>query len=511
MTSVRALLSVSDKTGIVELAQRLVALGWEILSTGGTLAVLQAAGIPAVRVSDITGFPELLDGRVKTLHPAIHAGILARRDRADDLAALASHRIHPIDLVAVNLYPFAEVARSGASLDAVLDHIDIGGPALLRAAAKNFLAVLPLVDPRDYPTVLRRLADGGPRSVPLTERRRLAAKAFAHVASYDAVIADYLRDPDEFPDLLPLALERTGNLRYGENPHQRGALYRLIRATPVSGVPRWHLLGGRQMSYNNYLDAVAAWQAVFALPAPSAVIVKHGNPCGAAHASDLTTAYTQALESDPLSAFGGIVAFNEPLDARTASSLSTRVFDVVLAPGFEPAAIEALTRRRHLRLVLTPKPAEPSPWSIRSIDGGALVQQAEHEPVAPEDWRVVTQRHPTAEERKALEFAWRVARFVASNAVVLAQGTATVGIGGGQPNRVDAVRLALWRAGARARGSVLASDAFFPFPDGVEVAGEAGVSAIVQPGGSRRDADVIAAADRNGMAMLFTGVRHFRH
>lgn len=507
----RAILSVWDKTGIVDLARRLVELGWELVSTGGTLHALEKAGIPAIPVSAVTGFPELLEGRVKTLHPAIHAGILAHRDRPEHVTALAKHHIGPIDLVVVNLYPFAEVARSGASLDQALEYIDIGGPALLRAAAKNFPFVLPLVDPKDYEPVLQQLADGGPAAVPLRVRRRLAAKAFAHVATYDALIADYLREPGEFPSQLPLALMRAGELRYGENPHQQAALYHLARATALTGVQRWRVLGGPEMSYNNYLDAVAAWQAVAALPRPAAVIVKHANPCGAAHAPELRTAYEQALAGDPISAFGGIVAFNELLDAETAAALAERVYDIVLAPAFQPEALHALSRRRNLRIVETPEPPEPGAWSIRSLDGAVLVQQRDYEPADPATWRVVTRRQPMVEEWEALRFAWQVVRFVTSNAIVLARGTATVGIGGGQPNRVDAVRLAAWRAGERARGSVLASDAFFPFPDGVEVAAEAGVTAIVQPGGSRRDDEVIAAADRAGMAMVFTGVRHFRH
>ncbi len=507
----RAILSVWDKTGIVELAQRLVDQGWEIVSTGGTLRVLEDAGVRAIPVSAVTGFPELLEGRVKTLHPAIHAAILARRDRSDHLAALAEHRISLIDLVVVNLYPFTEVARSEPSLDVALEYIDIGGPALVRAAAKNFPSVLPLVDPRDYEPVLRWLANGGPNAVPLDERRRLAAKAFAHVANYDAVIAAHLRQADPLPDQLPIALERVRALRYGENPHQQAALYHLLRAADPSGIQRWTVVSGPEMSYNNYLDAVAAWQTVSALPEPAAVIVKHGNPCGAAHASDLHTAYEQALASDPISAFGGIVAFNQALDTRTAAALTERVFDIVLAPAFEDGALAFLGRKRNLRVVLAPAPPEPGSWSIRSLDGAVLVQQADYEPLDPALWRVVTQRSPTPEERRALGFAWQVVRFVTSNAIVLAQGSATVGIGGGQPNRVDAVRLAVWRAGERARGSVLASDAFLPFPDSVEVAAQAGVTAVVQPGGSRRDPEVIAAADRLGIAMVFTGVRHFRH
>ncbi|MCM8749808.1 bifunctional phosphoribosylaminoimidazolecarboxamide formyltransferase/IMP cyclohydrolase [Thermomicrobiaceae bacterium CFH 74404] len=507
----RAILSVWDKTGIATLARRLAELGWEIISTGGTQRALEEAGVPAIPVSDVTRFPELLQGRVKTLHPAIHAGILARRDQPEQVAALAEHRISPIDLVVVNLYPFGEVVRSEAPLDEALEHIDIGGPALLRAAAKNFPFVLPLVDPLDYEPVLQRLAQGGPAAVPLSERRRLAAKAFAHVATYDAVIADYLRDPRELPDQLPLALVKARELRYGENPHQQAALYHLARPTAPAGVQRWRQLGGPEMSSNNYLDAVAAWQVVSALPQPAAVIVKHANPCGAAHAPELRHAYELALASDPISAFGGIVALNAPVDAGTASALAERVYDIVIAPAFLPEAVHALARRRNLRIVEAPEPPEPGAWSIRSLDGAALVQQADYEPAERGEWRVVTRRRPTLEEWDSLRFAWQVVRFVTSNAIVLAHGTASVGIGGGQPNRVDAVRLAVGRAGERARGSVLASDAFFPFPDSIQVAAEAGVTAIVQPGGSRRDDEVVQAADQAGIAMVFTGVRHFRH
>lgn len=506
----RAVLSVWDKSGIVPLARRLAALGWEIVSTGGTLRALVEAGVPATPVSEVTGFPEILEGRVKTLHPAIHAGILARRDRSDDLAALERHGIVPVDLVAVNLYPFADVAGSGSPLGEALEHIDIGGPALLRAAAKNFPSVIPLVDPADYEPILQYLESGGPAAVPDSVRRNLAAKAFAHVASYDAVIAGYLRTSDGFPEELAIALARSVDLRYGENPHQPAALYTVRRAAPPAGVQCWHLRSGPEMSYNNYLDATAAWRAVSALPVPSAVIVKHANPCGAAHAPDQHTAFRLALEGDPVSAFGGIVAFNAPLEGQTATAIAERVFDVVLAPAFSTEAITALARRRNVRVVETPSPPMPHAWEFRSLDGAVLVQQADDD--ADEgQWRVVTRRQPTADEWDALRFAWRVVRFVTSNAIVLARGTATVGIGGGQPNRVDAVRLATWRAGERARGAVLASDAFFPFPDGIEVAADAGVTAVIQPGGSRRDGEVVAAAERAGIAMVFTGRRHFRH
>jgi len=508
----RALLSVWDKTGIVDIARRLHEIGFELISTGGTLRAIADAGIPVRAVSDVTGSPEMLGGRVKTLHPAIHGGLLARRDRPDQMAELASYGIGTIDLVVANLYPFGEVvSRPGVTLDDALEHIDIGGPTMIRAAAKNFPAVLVLVDPSDYEPVLDALAAGGLDGVPLDMRRNLAAKAFAHVAAYDSVIAAYLRPAGGFPDHLPLAGERMATLRYGENPHQEAAIYRLLNPRGTRGVAAWRVLSGKEMSYNNYLDAVAAWTAAADFPGPAVSIIKHNLPCGLATHEDLSQAFLTAHASDPVSAFGGVVALNRPVDAHIASLITDHFFEVVLAPAFSPDALEELRRKKNLRVVEVPDTGMEDPLEVRVLDGAMLVQTLDRAEPDPASWKTVTRRAPTESELKSLAFAWRAVRHVKSNAIVLAIGTATVGIGGGQPNRVDAVRIAVERAGARARGSVLASDAFFPFPDGVEAAAEAGVTAIAQPGGSVRDAEVIAAADRAGIAMVFTGIRHFRH
>lgn len=508
----RALLSVWDKTGIVEIARRLHEIGFELISTGGTLRAIADAGVPVRAVSDVTGSPEMLGGRVKTLHPAIHGGLLARRDSPDQMAELASHGIGTIDLVVANLYPFGEVASHPAvTLDDALEHIDIGGPTMIRAAAKNFPAVLVLVDPSDYEPVLDALAESGLDGVPIEMRRNLAAKAFAHVAAYDSVIAAYLRPAGEFPHHLPLAGERMTTLRYGENPHQEAAIYRLLNPRGTRGVAAWRVLSGKEMSYNNYLDAVAAWTAAADFPGPAVSIIKHNLPCGLATHDDLSQAFLAAHTSDPVSAFGGVVALNRPVDAHTASLITDHFFEVVLAPAFSPEALDELRRKKNLRVVEVPDTGMEDPLEVRVLDGAMLVQTPDRVEPDPAFWKTVTRRAPTESELESLVFAWRAVRHVKSNAIVLATGTATVGIGGGQPNRVDAVRIAVERAGARARGSVLASDAFFPFPDGVEAAAEAGVTAIAQPGGSVRDEEVIAAADRAGIAMVFTGIRHFRH
>ncbi len=508
----RALLSVWDKTGIVEFARRLVDLSFEIVSTGGTLAALREAGIPARAVSDVTGFPEILGGRVKTLHPAIHGGLLARRDLPEQMAELAEREIAPIDLVAANLYPFGDVVREpGVSLAVALEHIDIGGPAMIRAAAKNFPSVLPVVDPADYGPVADEIAAAGLAGVTLERRRALAAKAFAHVAAYDSVVADFLRAEEAFPDVLTLAGQKIADLRYGENPHQRAAIYRQRAAGPDWGVATWRLLGGKEMSYNNYLDAAAAWRTASDFPDTTAAIVKHTVPCGVASDETLAGAFARALLGDPISAFGGIVAVNRTLDGDTASRIAERYFEVVLAPGYTDDALATLRRKKNLRLVQVPDSAPAAEIEVRALDGALLAQTPDRLEPDPTSWRVVTERRPTDEQWAALLFAWRVVRHVKSNAVALASGRATVGIGGGQPNRVDAVRIAIERAGERAAGSVLASDAFFPFSDNVEVAAAAGIAAIVQPGGSVRDAEVIEAANRLGVSMVFTGVRHFRH
>jgi phosphoribosylaminoimidazolecarboxamide formyltransferase/IMP cyclohydrolase len=510
----RALLSVYDKTGIAELGRGLVDLGYEIVSTGGTLATLQAAGVPVTAVSDVTEFPEILDGRVKTLHPRIHGGLLARRDDPAHLSSLEAHRISTIDVVAANLYPFAEtVARPDVSIGAALEQIDIGGPAMIRAAAKNFPAVAVLTDPADYASALEELRDGRLS----TERRRaLAAKAFAHTAAYDAVVAEYLRDSEEWPQEVSFAGRLTRTLRYGENPQQRAAAYRRLRAgSPAQGVLEAEQLAGKELSFNNLLDADAAWNAVRGFTRPAVAILKHTIPCGLAERDDLATAFAEAVRGDPVSAFGGIVALNRPVDGETARRMAEIFFEVVVAPGFDDQTIETLGKRKALRLLRMPPALAPdgmgTSWDVRPIAGGLLVQTTDCAPADISSWRVVTAREPDTREMDDLAFAWHAVRHVKSNAIVLARDRAIAGVGSGQPNRLESVRIAVDKAGERAAGSVLASDAFFPFPDGLEAAMAAGVTAAVQPGGSVRDEAVIAAADRAGVAMIFTGTRHFRH
>jgi phosphoribosylaminoimidazolecarboxamide formyltransferase/IMP cyclohydrolase len=514
----RALLSVYDKTGIAALGRGLVALGYDVISTGGTLVALEAEGVPVTPVSEITGFPEMLEGRVKTLHPHVHAGLLARRDDPGHLDALTQHGIAPIDVVAANLYPFAAtVAREDVALSEALEQIDIGGPAMIRAAAKNFPGVVVLTDPADYADALAALGKGGPS---LAQRQTLAAKAFAHTAAYDAVVADFLgkggRDSGTWPRDVSIAGRLARNLRYGENPQQRAAAYRRLRAGPaIPGVLDAEQLAGKELSFNNLLDADAAWAAIQGFSEPAAVIVKHTIPCGLAERESLADAFDEALRGDPVSAFGGIVALNRPLDGETAGRLAEVFFEVVVAPGFAPEALRALGRKKALRVLQMPAGAtearfEPD-WDVRPIAGGLLVQTPDAGGDDAAGWRVVTARAPDAREMADLVFAWQAVRHVKSNAIVLARERALTGVGSGQPNRVESVRIAVAKAGERAAGSVLASDAFFPFPDGLEAAIVAGVTASVQPGGSVRDEAVIAAANRAGMAMLFTGTRHFRH
>ncbi|MFQ6059093.1 MAG: bifunctional phosphoribosylaminoimidazolecarboxamide formyltransferase/IMP cyclohydrolase [Anaerolineae bacterium] len=500
----RALLSVSDKRGIVELAQGLRELGVELISTGGTARVLREAGLDVCTVEDVTAFPEILDGRVKTLHPAIHAAILARR-QPQHLAQLAAQGITPIDLVVVNLYPFAAtVAQPETTLAQAVEQIDIGGVALLRAAAKNFAHVTVVVDPADYAGLLAELRQKGDTS--LETRQRLALKAFAHTAAYDAAISRYLSQQWEegFPTALPLVLEKALDLRYGENPHQRAALYRLPGQVGVADAIQLH---GKDLSLTNLLDLDAAWTAANDFAAPTAAIIKHTNPCGLASAPTLVQAYHDALASDPASAFGSVVGLNRRLDLETAQAINEVFTEAVIAPGFEPQALELLKGRRDRRL-LELSAAFPA-LEMRGLSGGLLIQERDEADFAL--WRVVTQRGPTEAEDEALRFAWRAVKHVKSNAIVLARGTRTVGVGAGQMSRVDAVRLAVAKAGERAQGAVLASDAFFPFPDGVEEAARAGVTAIVQPGGSIRDEQAIAVADEHNVAMVFTEMRHFRH
>ena len=510
----RALLSVYDKTGIDMLGRGLVDLGYEIVSTDGTLAALAAAGTPVTAVSDVTNFPEILDGRVKTLHPRIHGGLLARRDDPAHMTALETHEIAPIDVVAANLYPFAAtIARQNVTLADALENIDIGGPAMIRAAAKNFPGVVVLTDPEDYASALDDLRSG---DLSLERRQALAAKAFAHTAAYDTVVAEYLRDPGLWPQEVTFAGRLTRTLRYGENPRQQAAAYQRLRAGErFSGVLDAAQLAGKELSFNNLLDADAAWNAVRGFTQPAVAIVKHTIPCGLAERDDLAIAFDEALRGDPVSAFGGIVALNRPVDAETARRMAEIFLEVVVAPGFDDHALETLGKKKSLRLLQMPGQSLPdgpqADWDVRPIVGGLLVQTADVQPSDPSTWRVVTARQPDTREWDDLAFAWHAVRHVKSNAIVLARDRALTGVGSGQPNRLESVRIAVDKAGQRAAGSVLASDAFFPFPDGLEAALTAGIPAAIQPGGSVRDEAVIAAADRAGAAMVFTGTRHFRH
>ncbi len=508
----RALLSVSDKKGLADLARALTDMGVELISTGGTARVLHEAGLAVRSVEEVTGFPEILGGRVKTLHPAIHGSLLARRDE-DHLGELAAHDIVPLDLIAVNLYPFQEtIARPDTTLNEALEHIDIGGVTLLRAGAKNFAAVVVLSDPSDYVPVVEELKAKG--DVSLETRQRLALKAFQHTADYDGAISRYLAGlfgaEGIFPYGLQLGATKWKDLRYGENPHQEAALYNVGKVCgPLGGT----LLQGKELSYNNILDLDAAWRTVQDFAAPTIAIIKHNNPCGLASAQSLAAAFPLAVASDPVSAFGSIVAANRPFDGATAQALGDLFIEAIVASGFMEEAREVLAARPRCRLLeIAGDGGEALPWEVKSVGGGLLLQERDTIVEDEGKWKVVTRRDPTGEEMKSLAFAWRAVKHVKSNAIVLVQGTATVGVGAGQMSRLDATELAIKKAGPqRCKGAVLASDAFFPFPDGVEAAARAGVKAIIQPGGSIRDQAVIAAADEGGLAMVFTGVRHFRH
>jgi phosphoribosylaminoimidazolecarboxamide formyltransferase / IMP cyclohydrolase len=503
----RALVSCSDKRGIPELAAALDAHGVELLSTGSTAAAIRAADVPVTEVAEVTGFPECLDGRVKTLHPRIHAAILADRRDPAHVAELEELEIAAIDLVVVNLYPFRETVASGACDDDVIEMIDIGGPTLVRAAAKNHHSVGVVVDPADYPRVLDQLGEHGGLTLDL--RRELAATAFRHTAAYDAELAAWFQRDEEFPTQLGLALPRVAVLRYGENPHQGAALYARPGGGGVAAAEQLH---GKELSYNNLLDTDAAWGMAVDLDEPCVAIIKHTNPAGYAVAADLETAYVRALEGDPVSAFGGIVAVNRPVDLATARRISEVFTEVVIAPGYDEDALELLRSRRNLRILRMAAAERPaSGWQLRSVSGGLLVQDADLEEEEFESWRVVTSAQPDDAVLADLRFAWTVAKHTKSNAIVLVKDRQLVGAGAGQMSRVDSVRLAVERSGGRHAGAVLASDAFFPFRDGPDAAADAGVTALVQPGGSVRDDEVIAAADERGLVMVLTGRRHFRH
>jgi phosphoribosylaminoimidazolecarboxamide formyltransferase / IMP cyclohydrolase len=517
----RALISVSDKTGLVPFARELAARGVALVSTGGSARTLAEAGLPVTEVAEVTGFPEMLDGRVKTLHPAIHGGLLARRDRPDHLAILAEHGIGEIDLLVSNLYPFAQTVASGAGREDCVENIDIGGPALIRGAAKNHEFVAVVTDPADYDVVLAELTALGGTGLAL--RRRLARKAYALTAAYDAAISLWFaRDEGVvFPETLVGAAELAGETRYGENPHQKAAFYRTGDKRP--GVATARQLQGKELSYNNYADTDAAFELVAEFAEPAVAIIKHANPCGVALGGTLHEAWMRALACDPVSAFGGIVAVNRPLDPVTAAAIAEIFVEVVIAPEAAPAACEAVARRRDLRLLVTGGMLDPKmeSWMTHDVAGGLLIQERDRLTATRDMLKVVTKRAPTEAEIADLLFADTVCKHVKSNAIVFVKGGATVGIGAGQPSRVDSVKIAAAKAAEMGRaaglpepptrGSVVASDAFYPFADGLEAAIAAGATAAIQPGGSRRDDEVIAAADKAGIAMVFTGIRHFRH
>jgi phosphoribosylaminoimidazolecarboxamide formyltransferase / IMP cyclohydrolase len=522
----RALLSVSDKAGLVELGQALAARGVELVSTGGTAKALRDAGLSVKDVSELTGFPEMMDGRVKTLHPAVHGGLLAVRDNPEHVAAMAHHDIGAIDLVVVNLYPFEATVAKGASRDEIIENIDIGGPSMVRSAAKNHAFVTIVTDPADYAGLLSEL-EATRGATRLEFRKLMAARAFAATASYDAMISQWFAFADQqqlFPETLAVMGSRAEELRYGENPHQRAALY-LPKGPHGKGIAQARQVQGKELSYNNYNDADAALELVaeFRGQAPAVVIVKHANPCGVAQGTSLLEAWTGALQCDDVSAFGGIVAVNMPLDGPTAEAICEIFTEVVVAPDADEAALAAFAKKKNLRLLLTGDLPDPrrGGLSVRQITGGLLVQSRDNGAVLPADLKVVTRRHPSEQELKDCLFAWTVARHVKSNAIVYARDGVTAGIGAGQMNRRDSSRIAAMKAAEaaakfgwpnpRTKGSAVASDAFFPFADGLLAAAEAGATAVIQPGGSMRDQEVIAAADEKGLAMVFTGMRHFRH
>ena len=517
----RAIIAPYDKTGAVELALGLIELGWQVYSTSGSQRHLSEAGLAVHSISDLTGFPEVLDGRVKTLHPAVHAGILARSDVPEHMRQLAEHGLGGIDLVAGNLYPFVEtVSTQGVQLQDALEQIDIGGPTMLRAAAKNFPFVLPLVDPADYPAVLEGLSAKG--GVPLEERRRLAAKAFQHVATYDTAIASYLRgDPTGLPQAVTFALEKRLDLRYGENPHQRAAFYADAGLAKPAGIAAAEQLHGIELSYVNILDADAAWRTACDFAGPAVAIVKHATPCGLSANADVLEAWRRAFAGDPVSAFGGIVGINQPVTKALAEEIrSTKhttsgqrlLLHIIVAPGYDIEALALISKSKDLRILRAPLiDSADARMELRQVVGGMLMQTADSVPDTDVEFRVVTERKPSEQELADLRFAWKAVKHVKSNAIVLAKDGAMSGAGAGQPNRVNSVMLELRAAGARAAGSAMASDAFFPFADNIEVAAEGGVRAVAQPGGSVRDDEVIAACDRLGITMVLTGYRHFRH
>jgi phosphoribosylaminoimidazolecarboxamide formyltransferase/IMP cyclohydrolase len=514
----QALISVSDKAGVVELATQLRAMGVSLLSTGGTAKLLQQAGIAVTEVSDYTGFPEMLDGRVKTLHPKVHGGLLARRDLTEHMQALEKHGIGTIDLLVVNLYPFQQtIAKPDCTLEDAIENIDIGGPTMLRAAAKNHHGVAVMVDPQDYPRVLADIREHG--GVGDALRFELARKVFAHTAQYDGAIANYLGgvqpegEANPYPPTLSLQFERVQTMRYGENPHQAAAFYREAQAG-AGALSHYRQLQGKELSYNNIADADAAWECVKTFDEPACVIVKHANPCGVAIASDVGQAYAKAFATDPTSAFGGIIALNRPLDAATAEQVSRQFVEVLIAPGFDEGARRVFAAKQNVRLLEIGLGRASNRFDLKRVGGGLLVQSPDERNLDAAELKVVTTLAPTAAQLSDLLFAWRVGKFVKSNAIVFCAQGRTLGVGAGQMSRIDSARIASIKAanaGLDLKGSVVASDAFFPFRDGLDVVVDAGAVAVIQPGGSMRDDEVIAAANERGVAMVFTGVRHFRH
>jgi phosphoribosylaminoimidazolecarboxamide formyltransferase / IMP cyclohydrolase len=521
-----ALLSVSDKTGIVEFARALHGAGVKLLSTGGTAKLLAQSDLPVTEVSEVTGFPEMLDGRVKTLHPRIHGGLLARRDHPEHMAALKQHGIGTIDLLVINLYPFAQAtAKADCTLDDAIENIDIGGPAMLRAAAKNWADVAVVIDPADYAQVLTELKAG---AVTRTTKFMLAKKVFAHTAAYDGMIANYLTALEagaenataqvparaEYPAVFTLQLTKTQDMRYGENPHQSAAFYR--DATVARGLlAGWTQLQGKELSYNNIADADAAWECVKTFADSAAcVIVKHANPCGVALGATVGEAYAKALQTDPTSAFGGIIAFNAPLDGAAADAVARQFVEVLIAPEITPAARAVFAAKPNVRLLEVPLARATNALDFKRVGGGVLLQSCDAKNVQRAELRVVTTLQPSAQQLDDLLFAWKVAKFVKSNAIVFCANGMTLGVGAGQMSRIDSARIAgikAANAGLTLAGSAVASDAFFPFRDGLDVVVDAGAACVIQPGGSMRDGEVIAAADERGIAMVFTGTRHFRH
>jgi phosphoribosylaminoimidazolecarboxamide formyltransferase/IMP cyclohydrolase len=515
----QALISVSDKSGILELARALTGYGIELLSTGGTAKILQQGGLEVTEIGDYTGFPEMLDGRVKTLHPKVHGGILARRDIDAHRKALEEHDIPTIDIVVVNLYPFVQtIARPDCTLEEAIENIDIGGPTMVRAAAKNWQHVAVVTNPADYSGLIKELESSG-GAISHETRFRLARSAFSHTAAYDSAISNYLtstaidgqRQP--FPEQVNINFTNVQDLRYGENPHQKAAFYRDLVAVP-GAISNYVQVQGKELSYNNIADSDAAWECVKTFDQPACVIIKHANPCGAAVDSTALGAYQKAFSTDKTSAFGGIIAFNRAIDAATAEAVSEQFVEVVIAPEIDAGAREVFSRKQNVRVLEVPLADGANEFDYKRVGGGLLIQSPDIRNVSADELRVVTRKTPDSQQMSDLLFAWRVAKFVKSNAIVFCANSMTLGVGAGQMSRVDSARIASIKAenaGLSLRGSVVASDAFFPFRDGVDVVADAGASAVIQPGGSVRDDEVIAAADEHGLAMVFTGVRHFRH